>query len=67
MQFRALSRGSYTQLLNSGDRALLPLLGAFQDLSSFRKGAERPPQLAEVKAYYDGLISKYIPDGRLQF
>ena len=67
VQFHALLRGGYTQLLDSGDRALLPLLSHFQELSSFHRSTAPAPRLQDVKHYYDGLIHKYLPGGCLQF
>ena len=66
-QFRALTRGSYTQLLDATDHALLPMLGHFQELSSSQNSSEPAPHLTDVQGYYTGLIVKYLPDGCLQF
>lgn len=62
-KFFALTRpGStaYHQLLSADDKALLPLLASFQQLSAYKRVDLEPRSEQELRAYYDSLIEKYI-------
>lgn len=65
-KFFSLLRGSYKELLNDDDRAHMPWLECFQELSSYKR-SELPGRLEgqELTDYYDALIRKYIPEGLL--
>lgn len=51
---------AYHQLLSADDKALLPLLSSFQQLSAYKRVTVTPQSEPELRAYYDSLIRKYI-------
>ncbi|KAK9831931.1 hypothetical protein WJX81_000298 [Elliptochloris bilobata] len=69
-KFAAAERGAYDELMSPSDRALLPWLPRFRELSRY-KSRPAPPggHLSDpaFQEYYGGLIAKYIPGGLLRF
>jgi inositol oxygenase len=69
-KFGAAGRGAYRELLSPADRALLPWLPRFRELSRYRRRPAPPGGhlgSAAFREYYGGLIAKYIPGGALRF
>lgn len=62
--------GTYRYLLNESDERVLPLLRDFQRLTVYKRVAI-PQELLlpqdQLKAYYNGLIQKYIGREKLSF
>eukprot|EP00775_Hariotina_reticulata_P013073 gene13073-13200_t len=59
--------GAYRQLMSDADRALLPLLAAFQNLITYRR-VQLPPEALQgeqLLEYYDRLIETYLGEERL--
>eukprot|EP00879_Flechtneria_rotunda_P020176 GHRR01021217.1.p1 GENE.GHRR01021217.1~~GHRR01021217.1.p1 ORF type:complete len:639 (+),score=264.32 GHRR01021217.1:1091-3007(+) len=59
--------GAYRQLMSDSDRALLPLLAAFQSLTAYRR-VQLPPEALQGQAlvnHYSNLISAYLGDEKL--
>lgn len=69
-KFASLFRSNkpYNELLSRSDRALLPLLKRFRELSVYKQ-QEIPGKLSgeEFFSFYDSLISKYIPQKKLRW
>lgn len=69
-KFGALLRPGqpYGELLSPFDRSMLPTLAKFRELSMYRR-REVPGALEgeALKAHYDMLLAKYIPQGKLRW
>jgi inositol oxygenase len=52
--------GDYDHLCNDTDRAMLPHVQRFQKCDLYSKAPDSKP-MEELKAYYRGLIDKYLP------
>lgn len=58
--------GAYAQLLDADDEAKLPVLREFQQIIAYKRAPTPQRDAAELRAYYDNLIRKYLsPDDRL--
>lgn len=55
------SKGAYNHLLDATDRSHLEWLKTFNQHDLYTKSRDRH-DLGELKAYYQGLITKYFPD-----
>lgn len=58
--YAAHRHGAYDYLMNSHDREMFDWVRKFNPYDLYSKGRERP-KLAEVKPYYNELISEYLP------
>jgi hypothetical protein len=59
--------GAYRHLMSDADKALLPLLAAFQSLTAYRR-VVLPPEALQGDAlmqYYDELIARYLGEEHL--
>ncbi|GAB4821790.1 hypothetical protein N2152v2_008836 [Parachlorella kessleri] len=58
----------YTELLSAADRRCLPWLRRFREVARYVR-QELPGRLEgeELRQYYDGLVEKYIPQGKLRW
>lgn len=58
----------YSELLCDFDRRCLPWVKRFRELARYTR-RDLPGRLegAELKAYYDGLLAKYLPQGKLRW
>jgi inositol oxygenase len=69
-KFAALLRPGqpYGELLSPADRAMLPLLKRFRELVVYQR-VDVPGRLEgeALRAHYDALLSKYIPQGKLRW
>jgi inositol oxygenase len=52
--------GAYEYLLDDTDRAMLPWVQKFNPYDLYSKNPDRP-QLADLKPYYEALMTKYLP------
>ena len=52
--------GAYRYLMDSHDEAMLPWVQKFNQYDLYSKSDE-PPDVAELRPYYQGLIDKYLP------
>jgi hypothetical protein len=71
-RFHTLNRPGhpYAELLSQFDRNMVPWLARFKELSAYKRRAEPPGGRLKGEAfrkYYDALIRKYIPDGKLRW
>ena len=69
-KFAAAERGAYSELMSASDRALLPWLPRFRELSRYKRRPAPPGghlSSAAFREYYGRLIAKYIPSGVLRF
>lgn len=71
-RFNALSRPGepYSELLSEFDHNMVPWLARFKELSAYKRKPDLPGGCLKGDAfreYYDGLIRKYIPDGKLRW
>lgn len=57
---------AYAHLLSDFDREMLPVLRTFQKCDLYSKSPNMPP-IADLKAYYSGLMRQYGLDGALDF
>ncbi|EIE21644.1 DUF706-domain-containing protein [Coccomyxa subellipsoidea C-169] len=71
-RFHSLNRpgAPYDELLSGSDRLMVPWLARFKELSAYKR--KPPPPGGRLtgdafRAYYSGLIAKYIPQGTLHF
>lgn len=71
-RFHSLNRpgAPYDELLSGSDRLMVPWLARFKELSAYKR--KPPPPGGHLtgdafRAYYSGLIAKYIPQGTLHF
>jgi len=58
--YPAHREGAYDYLMNDRDRAMFEWVRRFSPYDLYSKGAERP-KLAEVRPYYESLVSEYFP------
>ena len=69
-KFAALLRAGqpYGELLSHFDRSMLPLLAKFRELAAYRRVDLGPERLQgeALRAHYDALLAKYIPQGELR-
>ena len=69
-KFAAVLRSGqpYGELLSQSDRAMLPMLEKFRDLATYKR-KEVPGRLEgdALKENYNGLLAKYIPQGKLRW
>jgi inositol oxygenase len=59
----------YGELLSQFDRSMLPMLEKFRELAVYTRQPEVPGRLQgdALKKYYDDLLAKYIPQGKLRW
>ncbi|WIA31775.1 hypothetical protein OEZ86_002647 [Tetradesmus obliquus] len=59
--------GAYRHLMSEADKALLPLLAAFQSLTAYRRVVLPPEALQgeRLVQYYDELIARYLGEEKL--
>lgn len=53
--------GAYTHLMNDDDRRRLPWVKKFSGYDLYSK-SDAPPDVEELKPYYQSLIAKYLPE-----
>lgn len=59
--YPAHKHGAYRHLMNAHDEQMFEWVRKFNPYDLYSKGAERP-DFAELKPYYEDLVSEYFPD-----
>jgi inositol oxygenase len=58
--YPAHKHGAYRHLMNARDEEMFEWVRKFNPYDLYSKGSERP-KLADIKPYYEDLVSEYFP------